>query len=148
MVQIGRRGTARRLFENFKILKNHRIRISKFWSIIFLRLSRVYSKKLDSIRTKLTEETDFEVCPYMAIPAFAIPVQQQSTDVRIQKCCVRIIPRFRTGGIRNWGRNRAVKPTGLLFYMLQMLNCPESLLLYAGLLNLVSNSGNRNVGPI
>jgi len=36
MVQIGRRGTARRLFENFKkILKDHRIRISKFWSTIF-----------------------------------------------------------------------------------------------------------------
>ena len=37
MVQIGRRGTAWRLFENFKkkILKNHRIRISKFCSIIF-----------------------------------------------------------------------------------------------------------------
>ena len=35
-------------------------------------------------------------------------------DVRIQKCCVRIVPRIlttdpRTGGIRNWGRNRAVK---------------------------------------
>jgi len=34
-------------------------------------------------------------------------------DVRIQKCCVRIVPRIlttdpRTGGIRNWGRNRAV----------------------------------------
>jgi len=39
MVQIGRRGTARRLFENFKkILKNHRIRISKFLCVIFLRL--------------------------------------------------------------------------------------------------------------
>jgi len=36
-----------------KILKNHRIRISKFWSI-----------KLDSIWTKLTEEIHFEVCPY------------------------------------------------------------------------------------
>jgi len=32
MVQIGRRETVRRLFEN---LKNHRIQISEFWSIIF-----------------------------------------------------------------------------------------------------------------
>ena len=35
-------------------------------------------------------------------------------DVRIQKCCVRIIPRIlttypRTGGVWNWGRNRAIK---------------------------------------
>ena len=42
MVQIGRRGTARRLFENFKkILKNHRIRLSKFWSTFFASVSCV-----------------------------------------------------------------------------------------------------------
>jgi len=63
MVQIGRRGIARRLFENlkkffkksqnlnFKILVHH-----------FLRLCIV--KKFDSIRTKLTEEIHFEFCPY------------------------------------------------------------------------------------
>ena len=46
-----------------KILKNHRIRISKFWSIIFLRLCLLcIVKKFDSIRTKLTEEIHFEVC--------------------------------------------------------------------------------------
>ena len=73
MVPIGRRGTARRLFENFKkFLKNHRIRISKFWSIIFLRLCFLcIVKKFDSIRTKLTQEIDFEVCPF-AIPAMAL----------------------------------------------------------------------------
>jgi len=55
MVQIGRRGTARRLFENFKkSKKNHRIRISKFWSIIFFAsVSPVYCEKiwLDSNKT-------------------------------------------------------------------------------------------------
>ena len=40
-------------------------------------------------------------------------------DVRIQKCCVRIVPRIqttdpRTGGIRNWGHNPAVKTHRLL----------------------------------
>jgi len=35
MVHIGRRGTVRRLFENFKIFWKITIRISKFWSIIF-----------------------------------------------------------------------------------------------------------------
>jgi len=35
MVQIARRGTPRRLFENLKKNQNHIIRISKFWSIIF-----------------------------------------------------------------------------------------------------------------
>jgi len=48
-----------------KILKNHRIRISKFWSIIFFAcVSPVYCKKIGSIRTKLTEEIHFEVCRY------------------------------------------------------------------------------------
>ena len=36
---------------NFKILVHH-------------FLAFVYCKKFDSIRTKLTEEIDFEVCPY------------------------------------------------------------------------------------
>jgi len=36
MFQIDRRGTARRVFENVKKnFKTHRLRISKFWSIIF-----------------------------------------------------------------------------------------------------------------
>ena len=35
MVQIGRRGTMCRFFENFEKILNHRIQISKFWSIIF-----------------------------------------------------------------------------------------------------------------
>ena len=62
MAQIGRRGTARCLFKNsqkshnsnFKILVHH----------FFVSVSPVYCKKIDSIRTKLTEEMDFEVFPY------------------------------------------------------------------------------------
>jgi len=65
MVQIGCREIAQRLFKisknsqksqnsNFKILVHH-----------FLRLCLLgIVKKLDLIRTKLTEEIDFEVCPY------------------------------------------------------------------------------------
>jgi len=62
MVQIGRRGTARRLFENLKknSQKSQNIRISKFWSIIFASMSPVYCKK--STRFELTEEIHFEVC--------------------------------------------------------------------------------------
>jgi len=64
MVQIGRRGTARCLFEiakksqksqnsNFKIMVHH----------FCVCVSYVLYKNLDSIRIKLTEEIDFEVCP-------------------------------------------------------------------------------------
>ena len=67
MVQIGRRGTARCcLFENFK--KNSKITEFEFQIILvhhFLRLCLLcIVKKFDSIRIKLTEEIDFEVCPY------------------------------------------------------------------------------------
>ena len=65
MVQIGRRGTARRLFENFK--KFSKITEFEFQnsgpSFLHLYLLCIV-KKFDSIRTKLTEEIDFEVCPY------------------------------------------------------------------------------------
>ena len=65
MVQIGRRGTARRLFENFK--KFSKITEFEFQNSgpSFLCLCLLYIvKKFDSIRTKLTEEIDFEVFPY------------------------------------------------------------------------------------
>ena len=65
MAQIGRRGTARRLFENFK--KNLKITQFEFQNSgpsFFASVSPVYCKKFDSIRTKLMEEIDFEVCPY------------------------------------------------------------------------------------
>jgi len=60
MVQIGRRGTARRFFENVKKLFEFQNSGPSF----FVSVSPVYCKKFDSIRTKLTEEIDFQVCPY------------------------------------------------------------------------------------
>jgi len=66
MVQIGRRGTARCLFENFK-KKFSKITEFEFQNSgpSFLRLCLLcIVRKLDSIRTKLTEQIDFEVCPY------------------------------------------------------------------------------------
>jgi len=54
IVQIVRRGTARRKNSNFKILVHH----------FFASVSPMYCKQFDSIRTKLTEEIHFEVCPY------------------------------------------------------------------------------------
>ena len=65
MVQIGRRGTARILFENFK--KFSKITEFEFQNSrpsFFASVSPGYCKKFDSIRTKLTDEIDFEVCPY------------------------------------------------------------------------------------
>ena len=127
MVQIGRRGTVRRIFENFKkFFKNHIIQISKFWSIVFLRLWLLcIVKKLTRFEqfTKLTEEIHFEVCHSGNLPpivacrgstgSVAGGVHRQSTtDVQIQKCCVHIIQRFRTGRIWNWGRSELGAQSG------------------------------------
>ena len=69
MVQISRRGTARCLFENFKKFfnnsqksqnSNFKILVHHFLCLCLLCIV----KKFDSIRTKLTEEIHFEVCPY------------------------------------------------------------------------------------
>jgi len=60
MVQIGRKGTAQRLFENFK--KFSKITAFEFQNSgpsFFASVSPAYCKKFDSIRTKLTEEIDF-----------------------------------------------------------------------------------------
>jgi len=65
MVQIGRRGTARRPFENFKkFSKITEFEFQNSGSSFLVPVSPVYCKKFDSIRTKLTEEIDFEVCRY------------------------------------------------------------------------------------
>jgi len=60
MVQIGRD------FENFKkkISKITEFEFQNSGPSFFARVSPVYCKKFDSIRTKLTEEIEFEVCPY------------------------------------------------------------------------------------
>jgi len=47
-----------------KILKNHNSNFQILVHHFFASVSPVYCKKIDLIRTKLTEEIDFEVCPY------------------------------------------------------------------------------------
>jgi len=67
MVQIGRRGTARRLFDNFKKfskMTEFEVQNSGSGPLFFASVSPLYCKKLDLIPTKLTEEIDFEVFPY------------------------------------------------------------------------------------
>jgi len=65
MVQIGHRGAARRLFENFKeFSKITEFKFQNSGPSLFASVSPVYCKKFNSIRTKLMEEIDFEVCPY------------------------------------------------------------------------------------
>jgi len=125
MVQIGCRGTARRLFENIKeFSKITEFEFQNSGPSFFASVSPVYCKKLDLIGTKLTEEIDFEVCPYgnSSVCHFGnLPpivacrgstgrvaggvLRQSTTDVRMcgSTCCVRIIPRIWTGGIWKWG---------------------------------------------
>jgi len=86
----------------------------------FASVSPVYCKKnFDSIRTKLTEDIDFEVFP-MAIPSMALLQQHDARrDILIEPAARRRaaiearghfeLRAFGTGGVRNWGRNRAVK---------------------------------------
>ena len=66
MIQIGRRGTARRLFENFKnFSKITEFEFQNSGPPFLALVSPVYCKKnFDSIQAKLTEELHFEVCPY------------------------------------------------------------------------------------
>jgi len=66
MVQIGRRGTARYLFENLKkFSKITQFEFQNSGPSFFVSVSPMYCKKnFDSIRTILTEEIDFEVCAY------------------------------------------------------------------------------------
>jgi len=62
MVQIGRRGTSDAFL---KIAKITEFEFQNPGPSSFASVSPVYcKKKLDSIRIKLTEEIDFEVCPY------------------------------------------------------------------------------------
>jgi len=66
MAQIGRRGTMRRLFENFKkFSKITEFEFQNSGPSFFASVSPVYCKKnFELIRTKLTEEIHFEICPY------------------------------------------------------------------------------------
>jgi len=114
-----RRFTARRLCELFFLnLKNHRIRISKFWSIIFFASgSPVYCKKFDSIRTKLTKEIDFEVCPYGESGNGTAAAARRSAGYSdwtggAAACSDRSSGAFRTADIRNWGRTELGAQSG------------------------------------
>jgi len=84
----------------------------------------MYCKKLDSIGTKLTEEIDFEVCP-VAIPSMTLLQQHDARrDILIEPAARRRaaieapghseLEAFETGGVRNWGRNQAVKTNRLV----------------------------------
>ena len=87
MVQIGRRGTVRRLFENLKkFSKITEFEFQNSGPSFFASVSPAYCKKnFDSIRTKLTEEIHFEVChsgnppPIVACSGSTGGVQRQST---------------------------------------------------------------------
>jgi len=123
MVQIGGRGTARLLFENLK-------KISKITEFEFQNSGPSFLrqlcllcilKKIDSIRTK---EIDFEVCPYGDSGNGTAAAARHSAGYSDwtggeAACSDRIsghseLGAFGTGGVRNWGRNRAVKTNRLI----------------------------------
>jgi len=117
MVQIGRRGTVRRLFENFKkFSKITEFNFQNSGPSFFASVSPVYCKKnLDSIPTKLAEEIHFEVAP-MTIPAISLLQQHDARrDILIEPAAQRGgMQRSKLGGISNWGCNRAVKTNRLV----------------------------------
>jgi len=90
-------------------------------------VSPVYCKKIsnfDSIPTKLTEEYILKFAP-MAIPVMALLQQHDAhRDIVIEPAARRRaaiearghseLGAFGTGGVRNWGRNRAVKTQRLV----------------------------------
>jgi len=130
MVQIGRRGTARRLFENLKNSQKSQFKFQNSGPSFFASVSPVYCKRYDSIRTKLTKETDFEICHSGNPPPrrsngmrsleaqCSTSVQQQSTSsTGVQRSKLgghSELGAFGTVGIRNWGRNRAVRTNRLV----------------------------------
>jgi len=71
----------------------------------------VYCKKFDSIRTKLTQEIDFEVCP-MAIPATALLQQHDARwDILIEPAARRRAA-IEARGIPNWGHSKLGAQSG------------------------------------
>ena len=133
MVQIGRRGTVWRLFENFKkfFLKsqnsNCRILVHHFWRLCLLCII----KKFHSIRTKLMEEIDFEVCPYgnsgNGTAAAAWCSAGYSDWTGGAAACS-----YRSLGRSNWGRNRAIKTNRLVTVSVEL--CHRYVLLFTVLL--------------
>jgi len=75
-------------------------------------MSPVYcKKKLDSIWRKLTEEIDFEVCPYGESGNGTAAAARRSVGYSDWTGGVQ---RLKLRGIRNWGRNRAIKTNRLV----------------------------------
>jgi len=109
MVQIGRRGTVRRRFENLK-------KISKITEFEFqnsgpslLRLCLLcIVKKFHSILPKLTEERHFEVCPYLcnASPDTTPPSTLQAPTRCGMLVAQRTTP-FAAGKVWVWHRHAA-----------------------------------------
>ena len=132
MVQIGRRGTARHLFENLeKFSKFTEFEFQNSSPSFFASMSPVYCKK-NSIRAKLTEEIDFEVChsgnpPLIEWYALAGSVQQQlmsSTSVQWSKLGRHSkLGAFGIVGVRNWGCNRALKTNRLVLVLVSVHCC-------------------------
>ena len=83
----------------------------------------VLSKNFDSIRTKLAEQIHFELCPYGDSVMALLQQHDARRDIVIEPAARRRaaiesrghseLRAFGTGGVRNWGRNRAIKTTGL-----------------------------------
>jgi len=124
---------------NFKILVHH-----------FLRLCLLYIiKKFDSIRTKLTEEIDFKVCPYGDSGNGTATAARRSLDIVIEPAAWRRaaiearghseLRAFGTGGIRNWGHNRAVKTHRLVKAFGGILPTAQTKLLNQFLQTLIHN---------
>ena len=130
MVQIGCRGIARRLFENFK---KFFLKITEFEfqnsGPSFLRLCLLcIVKKLDSIQTKLTEEIHFEICHSRNPPADRmVCARWKWTAAPACSSSRRAAPACSdrsSAGILNWGHSERLafrtggatgpwKPTGL-----------------------------------
>jgi len=107
-------------FENFnKFSKITEFEFQNSAPPFFASLSLVYCKKFDSIRTKLTEEIDFEFFPNGDSGNSTAAAARSSAGYSdltggAAACSDRSSGAFRTGGIRNWERNRAVKTNRLV----------------------------------
>ena len=120
MVQIGHRGTARCLFENIKkFSKITEFEFQNSGPSFFACVSLVYCKKNSTRFEQLTEEIDFEVCPYGNSGNGTAAAARRSAGYSYwtggaAACNDRSSGAFRTGGVQNWGRNRAVKTNWLV----------------------------------
>jgi len=78
--------------------------MSKFWSIIFASVSPVFCKKIYSIRTKLTEEIHFEVCPHRHNASMDVLPRPMLCARRQHRVLAAITNELRSklGGIPKW----------------------------------------------